>query len=492
MGIIQKQALRSTIFLFVGFMIGGLNILVLFPKLTALEINGLTRAFLDVGVVLSTLAGFGSVSMVYKFYPYYNSNLKKNENDLPFVTILMCLAGFIIICFVGYFFKDFISRKLGKAPLFATYFYLVYPITFFMLLFAWLESFAWAFKKSVYSNFLRETLIRFLTTILILLCWFNIIQTSSFITLFCCIYIIPVIILFYVLRKTKSFYFTFKFSKVTRRYWKKMFLYSMFIFGASFLQVASRTMDSFVIIGLKGLEATAIFLLGSYLASLMDLPLRSLISITTPIISESWKEKNYNNIFDIYKKSTITLLVAAIFIFGAVMLNIDSLIKFLGKSYLEVPFIVLIMGLARTIDLGTGVNGQIIATSINWKFDFFTNVLLTIIALPLNFILINNFGIIGGAYATLIATSVYNLVRYLFIYFKYKWQPYGLPHLKIIFLGLIAFIIAHFITVFDNLILDVLIRSFIYTLIFIVILFYSNVSNDINNIILKYWNKIFK
>ena len=119
MGIIQKQATKSSIYLFIGFAIGGINILLLFPKLTALDINGLTRAFLDVSVVLSMLATLGTTSIIYKFSPYYRSLLKKEENDLPFVTGLVCLLGFIAICICGYIFKDFIVRKLGKAPLFA-------------------------------------------------------------------------------------------------------------------------------------------------------------------------------------------------------------------------------------------------------------------------------------------------------------------------------------------------------------------------------------
>ena len=68
-------------------------------------------------------------------------------------------------------------------------------------------------------------------------------------------------------------------------------------------------------LGLKGLEATAVFLLASYLASLMDLPMRSINAIATPVIAESWQKKDYKNIFSVYQKSTVTLLVAALFIF---------------------------------------------------------------------------------------------------------------------------------------------------------------------------------
>ncbi len=480
MGIIQKQAIKSSIFLLIGFGIGGINILFLFPKLIDLEVNGLTRALIDVATVLSVLATLGSKSIVYKFYPYYKSNLTEKNNDLATITGLTSLLGFILICAAGYFFRDFITRKLGKSPLFAEYFFLVYPFTFLLLAFSWLESFAWALKKTVESNFLKETLVRILTSILIFCAWYKIIDTRQFIHIFSILHLIPVLILFFILRKTGRWSFAFSVSKVTRRFKKKMIAFSFFVMGAAFLNIAARTMDSFVIIGVKGLESTAVFLLASYLATLMELPMRSIISIATPVLSESWKDKNYTNIAAVYKKSTVTLLVAAIFIFCLVVLNVDNLTVFLGKSYMQIPAIVFIMGIAKIIDLGTGVNGQIIATSSNWKFDFYTNVFLTLLAFPLNYYLITRHGIVGGAYATLISTFLYNLVRYIFIYKKYGWQPYGFPHVKIIFVSTIIFIIVYAVPFIANIYVDTIFRTTLFAALFVPAILSMNISDELN------------
>lgn len=490
MGIIQKQALKSSVFLLIGFAIGGINILFLFPKLTSLDVNGLTRAFLDVGVVLSMLATLGTIPVIYKFSPFYRSHLKKDENDLPFVTGMICLIGFLIICVSGFILKDFIIRKLGKAPLFAQNFNLVYPLTFFMLILAWLEAFAWTLKKTVESNFLRETLVRILTTVLILFGWYKLINTQQFIDLFCLLYIIPAIILYLLLKRTGEFNFNFKISKVTSRFKNKMFIYGLFVFGATFLNVASRTVDSFVVLGLKGLEATAVFLLGSYLASLMDLPMRSINAIATPVLAESWQQKDYANISTVYQKSTITLLVAALFIFCLVMLNINNLSFFLGNSYEAVPSIVLIMGIAKIVDLGTGVNGQIIATSNDWKFNFYTNVLLTVIAFPLNFILITKLGIVGGAYATLISTFIYNLVRYFFILKKYKWQPYNFAHVKILLVSTVIFCLVHAIPFVINIYTDTIFRTFLFCALYVPAVLSMNVSDELNVTAQKLMKKI--
>ncbi len=479
MGIIQKQGVRSSIFLMIGFVIGGINLLFLFPKVLTQEEIGLTRALIDAGTVLSVLATLGTIPVIYKFFPFYQSH-QKGRNDLAFFTGIICLLGFAAICLVGYFFNDFIVRKLGKSPLFAKHVILVYPLTFLMLAFTWMEGFGWALKKTVLTNFLKETFIRILTTLLIILAWAGIISKGGFINLFSLIYLLPALILFVVLFRSGKWTFSTHQGKVTRRFKGKMFAFGMFVFGASFLNIASRTVDSFMIIGLKGLAQTAVFTYAAYLGALMELPLRSINSIATPILSESWKEKNYTNIQMVYRKSTMTLLVSGLFIFLIALLNIKNLIVFLGAGWEQVPLVFLIMGLAKLVDLGTGVSGQIITTSSNWRFDFFTNVLLTLLAFPLNFFLIKYFGITGAAVSNLVAITIYNGVRFGFIFKKYGWQPYGLPHVKIILVSLIIFFGVYAVPFLVNIYIDTIFRSVFFAGLFVPAMLQMNVSEEFN------------
>ncbi len=491
MGIIQKQGTRSSIFLLIGFCIGGINTIFLFPKIFSQAEYGLTRALIDTATILSILATLGTTPVIYKFFPYYRSLTEPKKNDLPFITGAICLIGFIVICAAGYIFKDFIIRKLGKSPLFADNFFLVYPFTFFMLLFTWMEAFGWSFKKTVTTNFLRETFIRLLTTVMILMVWAGWISTMDFMHAFSFIYLLPAIVLFYVLYQTHEWKFNFRITRVTRRFKPRMIAFGLFVFGASFLNIASRTVDSFMIIGLKGLEQTAIFLIASYLTTFMDLPLRSINSIATPVIAESWKDKNHRNIFTIYQKSTITLLVAGLFIYLMVLLNIHNLTRFLGTNYAEVPMVVLIMGIAKLVDLGTGVNGQIITTSTNWRFDFFTNVLLTLLAFPLNYFLIKNFGIIGAAFSNLAAITIYNLVRFTFIYRKYGWQPYGMAHVKVLLASVAIFLAVYAIPFIMNMYVDTIVRSLLFCALFIPAMLKLKVSDELNQTAGNIWRKFF-
>ncbi len=493
MGIIQKQSIRSSIFITLGFAIGAFNIVVLFPKFLSPEYFGLTRAMLDITLTLSLLCTFGSLSVVYKFYPFYNHYLPKEKNDLPFVTGMVCLSGFVMVMLGGWMFKDFIIRKLGKSPELATYFYTVYPFTFLMLVYIWLESFSWGLKMTVISNFLKETAVRIISTVLILLYGFNVISLSVFINLFSLVYLIPVVILFFVLIKTGRWkIIPSRPSNVTRRLKGRMVSFGLFIFGAQFLNLLAKTNDTFMVFGIEGLAQTGVFAIATYMTAIMEIPQRSLNSISTPVLSESWKNNDLKNIEHVYRKSVTNLLVIALGLFGLIYLNANNLASFLGKEYDEIGIVIFIMGFAKVIELGAGMNGIIIGTSNYWKFNFYTNVFYTLFSLPLNFFLIKSFGLPGLALANLISSILYNSVRFTFLYRKFGLQPYTWKSLLLVLVSFAFYYVVYLIPQASNIFLDTALRTLLFTALFAPAIYLSKMAPDLNAIAENLFKRIKK
>ena len=135
MGIIQKQGLKSSFYIMIGFVIGAVNLLVLFPLFFSKTDQGLIRAMIDIGATLSVFCTLGTLPVVYKFFPFYNQYLGAKKNELPFITLVVNLIGFGILLLIGWQQKDFIIRKLGKSPSLAENFNYVYIYTFFLLMF---------------------------------------------------------------------------------------------------------------------------------------------------------------------------------------------------------------------------------------------------------------------------------------------------------------------------------------------------------------------
>ena len=76
-----------------------------------------------------------------------------------------------------------------------------------------------------------------------------------------------------------------------------------------------------------------------------------------------------------------------------------------------------------------------------------------------NYILIPLYGITGSAIATAITISFYNILRWLFLYFKFRMQPYDLNTLKLIAIAFISFLPAYFIPATGILFVDLAIKS---------------------------------
>ena len=496
MGIIQKQGMKSSLFIMIGFVIGAFNLLVLFPLFFSKSDQGLVRAMIDIGATLSVFCTLGTLPVVYKFYPFYNQYLGPKKNDLPFITLMVNLIGFGLLLLIGWQQQDFIVRKLGKSPDLAVYFNYVYPYTFFILMFIWLEGFAWGLRKGVVTNFLKETLIRILTTVLILAFGFKFISLPVFIMLFSGIYLIPALILLYTLIQTKEFSLrNFKISSVTRRLKGRMINFALFVFAGQFFNLLAKTSDTVLIFGLKGLSDTAIFAIATYVSAILEIPQRSLNSITIPVLAESWKNKDMANIKNIYHKSVSNLLAIGLLLFGLIWLNIDNLVAFLnfisskyGGGYDELPKLIFILGLAKLIDLGTGVNSQIIGTSNFWKFDFFTNLFYILLSLPLNYYLIKNYNLEGLAYSNLIALCLYNSIRFLFLYKKFKLQPYTYKHGLFLLLSIGLILLVHQIPSVNNIVANIFLQSSVFGISFYLLVSWINPAPEALEIV----NNFFK
>jgi O-antigen/teichoic acid export membrane protein len=442
---IRRQSIISTVFVYAGFFIGFINTYLFTRKGSPFDTSqyGLTSIFIAVGNLMFAFANMGMISVVYKFYPYYNDNLPKKKNDLLTWALVTSLIGFCFVIIAGVIFKDLVIRKFGaNSPLFVQYYFWVFPFGLSLLLYSMLEVFAWNIHKSIFTTFLRELFFRLLTTILIFLLSFRLITSfDSFIKLYAFSYgVVALALLIYLIWK-KELYLTFSISRVTKRFYKKIIsLASLIYVGGTVLMIA-QFIDTIVIMSILGTAAAGIFSLGSVVAGLVQAPQRGAIAASIPTLSKAWKDKDYDKISLIYQRSGINLLIASLGIFLIVWLNYrDAVITFgLKPDYLKSQWIFFFLGLARIIDLGTGVNAQIIGTSIFWRFELLSGIILFLLITPLSYILVKHFGIVGAGYSFVISFTVYNVIRIIFLQRKFKMHPFSYKTLYAIVISIICF-----------------------------------------------------
>ncbi len=448
MGSIRKQTIISSVLIYIGFLVGFANhyLFTLNGSFTV-EQFGLTRIFFDFAQNMMAFGALGAIPVIYKFYPYYKDNLEKEKIDLMSWAMVAAIIGFIIVLLSGLIFQPYFVKKFSeRSPLVVQYYYWMFPFAMGMLFFSVIEGFSWALQLSVVSNFLKETVFRIITTILILLFYFKVISFESFIYIFAFQYLAIFLFLLIYLVKTDNLHFNFKISRVTRKFWKKILAMQSLLYGGTLIASIAATIDSFIIASIIGLKAVGIFVFAQYVANVLQVPQRSIQAVSSSFLARAWKDKDLTEINRIYSRSCINLLVMALFLFGNIWLNVREGINVLNiqTEYLDGMTVLFILSMVRIIDAGTGLNAMVINTSTLWRFDFISGVILIGLRLPLTYYLIKHYGIIGSAIAELIAYSTYNFIRYEFLRRKFNMQPFNAKTVYAILLSLAAYSVCYF------------------------------------------------
>jgi O-antigen/teichoic acid export membrane protein len=490
MSTIRKQAITSGILLYFGFLIGAINIF-LFTKNGAFteEQFGLTRIFFDFAQNIAAFGTLGVTTVLYKFHPYYKDNLPFKQNDLFTWVFTAAIIGFALVLFFGWQFQPLMVRKFSRgSQLFLDYYYWVFPFGLGMLLFSLFEVMSNIIQQSVMPNFLKETALRIFTTLLIGCFYFKLISFNWFVILFSLLYLVLVSILLFFLLHKKAFTLTFRVSRVTKKFWKKMVWMQLLMFTGTVIQALSSTLDGILIASLKTIQIAGIFTLAQYVANLVQVPQRSLQSITVGVLLQAWKENNRAEVMRIYARSSINMLIASLFIYGNVVLNTAYAIEAIGikNSYLAGMEAMIILGLVRVLDAGTGVNNIVILTSSHWRFDFYSGLILLVLIAPTNYIFIKQYGIVGSAYAQLLSFIIYNFIRWNFIRKKFDMQPFNKQTLYTILLSVFGFAIAYSTCLTLTGWLGIILRSCIFSGMMIGGIFYWQLTPDAGQL----WEKV--
>ncbi len=487
---IRRQSIISSVVIYIGFAVGLLNTYIFTRKGNFTEAEyGLTTIFIAIATMMSAVAALAMPSYIFKFHPYYNEYVPPRKNDMITWALLVSLVGFILVMIAGWAFRHLVIRKFGtNTPQLVSYYYWIFPMGLGLTIYNVLEAYAWSLHRSILTNFFREVQWRLFTTLLIVLFITHTIKDYDlFIKLFAFTYPGIAAGLFTYLLVTKKIHFTFTVSKVTRRFFKKILALCTFVYGGTLIFTISLVFDTIVIASLldQGSAKAGIFGLATIMTSLIQAPQRGIIASPIPPLSKAWKDKNMGLLQKVYQRSSINQLIFACAIFLLIWLNFaDGINTFhIKPAYLDAAGIFFILGLTKIIDMGTGVNAQIIATSTYWKFELLSGVVLLTVMLPLTYILTKQYGLIGPAIASLVSISIYNIIRIIFLSKKFKLFPLTIHSLYTLLLAAACYGICYFAFRDMHGIMGMLTRTIVFSFLYATGAVYLKLSPDLSPVI---------
>lgn len=419
MGVVFKQSLRNTIIIYFAFAIGGVNALFLYTYFLKDEYYGLVTFLLSTANLLMPLTAFGVQYVIVKFYSSYSSKIEQDR----FLSSAILLPIFIALPlgFVGTVFYSQISTYLSiKNEIVKDYTFVIFLVALFTAYFEIFYSWAKVQMQTVFGNLVKEMFTRITVTILLLLIYFNIIDEKQFIYILTFAFSIRMLVMMsyaFYLRKPKFIF------KLPNNY-KEIIQYAFYFILAGSASSILLDIDKFMIPQKEAIAQTAYYAVAIYIGSVIEAPGRAMAQIVQPLTAKALNEKNYSEIYSLYKKTSINLFLISGLVFLLVNVNIKELYEIIPEKYAGGLWVVLMISIAKLYHMLLGNNGAIISNSKYYRVLLPYAILMAVSVYFMNDWLIAEIGINGAAVSTLVIILLFNSIKVWYVKRKFGILPF--------------------------------------------------------------------
>jgi O-antigen/teichoic acid export membrane protein len=482
LGVIKRQAFQSSVLLYTGTIIGFITTGLITPNLLSESEIGTLRLLLSYSAIFMSFAILGFSTVTIRYVPQLFNRKSGNHHGFLGVSMLVGTIGLLLTTGIIELIRPtIIENNQDKSPQFAQYFILIIPLTIFQTYYTLFDSYNNALYRSSFGVFLRDFVQRILILIGLSLLLVHLFDFENYVYYYVGAICIPTILILIDIIRHGVFDI-----KISAKIFNKAILGSMAsvgLFGLlnSMSNIAALQIDAIMINMYLNDAAVGIYVITFYFGTLVFIPSKALNRIAPSLISKAFKENNLETIKDIYYRSCKNLFLIGTLILLGLAVNLENVFNIIPSSYEEGKFIILLIGLANLIKMLGGTNDSVITYSKYFRTTTLFLVIFSISIIVFNFLLIPSFGITGAGMATLFSIVLHNLIKFIFIKMKFDFMPYNYQFILVLVFAAIIYFIISIIPNPGNFILDILLDSFLTTVLFYLAVRWLSISIDLNN-----------
>ncbi len=501
MGIVIKQSIRGTIVNYVGIAIGFLTTFFIVTAYLTQEEIGLTRVMIDAAILFASFAQFGTSSSIIRFFPYFKDENEKHHGFF-FWTLIVPIVGFFLFLIVAKCLEGTIIHTFSKnSDLFVSYYRFVFPLALFMLYQTVFEANANVLMRIVVPKFVREVGVRvgLLLTYLLYGYW-HVIDLNGLVMGVCITYFLAALVDFFYLLSLGRISFKPDFKIFTKPLLRDIGFYTLFMLMNAVTVNVMPLLNTFFVSAGMGLSFTGIYSIANYIATVVEVPNRSLNAIVQPEISESIKNNDIDKAETLCKSVSLHLMLSSALIFLFIWINIDALFMLLpnGEMYEAGKSVVLILGFAKFFNSTLFVSSSVLNYSKYYYWSLVFTVVLTTMAIMLNVLLIPRYGMDGASLSHLISYLTFFLCLLIVVRVKLNINILSMAQLKVIALvaglllldfgwtkGVAPLFMKLPFSMTVNTMVNAVVKSAILMVVTVGACYYWHISEDINRLIRK-------
>lgn len=496
MGIVFKQSLKNTVFIYLGFAIGAVNTLFLYTRFLEDTYYGLVTFLLSASNIMMPLIALGVHHTIIKFYSSY---FKKEEQD-QFLSSVLFLPLFIAIPlgYVGVVFYEQISNYLSvNNPIIKNYTYVIYLIAFTCAYFEVFYAWARVQMHTVFGNILKELWNRAVVMLLLFAVFFGWITKEGFIYWLTAFYFLRMFVMMAYAFKLYMPKLTFKrpdnFNEILK--------FSIYIIMAGSAGAIILDIDKFMIPGKEEIQKAAYYAVAVFIGSFIEAPSRAMLNILQPLTSKTLNEENHTEVASLYKKSSINLLIISGLLFVLINANISELFKLLPQQYAGGELVVFMISFVKLYNGFMGNNGAIINNSKYYKITLPYSLVMAISVYALNYLFyyVWNMGTDGLALATLLVIFSANTGKIMFVNKKFSMTPFTPKTWKMLLIISVLYVVFVFwdfpisgIYIFNlpiHSLINILLKCVVITILYLYLIIKLDISIEISSLLKRFYKK---
>lgn len=466
MGVVFRQSLKGTIVNLFGAGLGFVTTFFVVTRLLSPAEIGLTRVLVEAATLVSGYALLATNSSAIRYYPYFRTD---DGRDKGFFRLIILIPFIGVLLFGGLYllFREpliqYFSPDDGGDHLFRSYYYVVLPLTLFILYQTVLEVYCSLRQRIVVPKMSREVLLRLLLLVAYVAYGVRWIDFDQFVMAFVLSYGLMVLFTLGYSRRLAPQAWGASLVLPSRKVRQDFRRYTLFTVLSAMGSSIVQRLDLFMVSAQMGMASAGIYTIAFYVVAVIEMPSRSLVAISSPLASVAIHSGDIGELNRIYRQvSNYQLLVGAI-LFLAIWVNIDLLFWLIpnGDIYAVGKGAVLFLGLGKLIDLAFSFGNAILRYS---KYYFWTLVYTIVVMgvnILLNLYLIEKWGLSGAAIATLVSFGVSYLFQQIVLWWKLRISPISMEMAWIVMIFGLLVGVNHFLPHWGSVIVDCVWRSLV-------------------------------
>ena len=482
MGIIGRQGAKLTIANFFGVGVGFLSTLFIYPKDSALY--GLMMFFYATGTLFEPLASLGIQAIILRYFARFK-DLDKTRHGLLLYSLLHISIGIILFSILFWVFSGPVSVLIQRlnpkdAEKIDLFFNFIPALVALLALQNLLNYYIANLHRIVVPGIILSILPKLWMPITFLLAFSRVLDITGIIYSVLGMVLVSVLALVVYLRSLGQLNLQSRWEFYPRATLQEMITYGLYgLLGIAGSQMAYR-IDQSMLGTILSMESVGVFTYALTIATTIDMPAKSVLNISAPLISDFFAKGEMEKIREHYQKIALNLLSVGLVLYLGLVLVADDIFRLTGKAeLLTARNIAMILGLAKLMDMITGPNDMIIGISKYYRFNMLLIIALSLGNILLNYSFIRQYNVFGPAYASLVFIVAFNCIKVIFLWVKFKMLPFSRPMLYLVISALICGGVHYVLPSTGFIILDGLLGGVILLLGYLLPLMYWKLAPDL-------------